>query len=122
VFLQLAVKGLITIVSAITKPGLPHPHSKRYQTICHFIYLFIFSPNKHCSKILQETLLNSVANDLLPFIVVQSRDSFTLLSVKDVGLVQHCQQANKMMCTGCKQEVLLSKPDCQIICLASMRE
>jgi hypothetical protein len=38
---------------------------------------------KHCSKNLQETLLNSVFYDLLPFMVGQSRDSFTLLSVKD---------------------------------------
>jgi hypothetical protein len=34
--------------------------------------------NKHCSKILQETLLNGVSND--------SHDSFTLLSLKDVML------------------------------------
>jgi hypothetical protein len=59
------------------------------------------SCNKHCSKILQETLLNSVANDLLPFMVGQGH-RFTLLSVNDhVGLFQHCpQQANKVMCTG----------------------
>jgi hypothetical protein len=48
--------------------------------------------NKHCSKILQETLLNSVSDDLLPLMVGQSHDSFTLLSVKDVMLFQHCQQ------------------------------
>jgi hypothetical protein len=46
--------------------------------------------NKHCSKILQETLLNSVSNDLIPFVVGQSYDSFTLLSVKDVMLFHHC--------------------------------
>jgi hypothetical protein len=39
---------------------------------------------------LQETLSNSVANDLLPFIAGQSHDSFTLLGVKDVMLFQHC--------------------------------
>jgi hypothetical protein len=42
--------------------------------------------NKNCSKISQETLLNSVSNDLLPFLVGQSHDNFTLLSVKDVML------------------------------------
>jgi hypothetical protein len=31
---------------------------------------------KFFSKILQETLLNSAANDLLPFMVGQSHDSF----------------------------------------------
>jgi hypothetical protein len=41
--------------------------------------------NKHCAKILQETLLNSVSNDLLPFMVGQSHDSFTLLSVNCEG-------------------------------------
>jgi hypothetical protein len=59
--------------------------------------------NKHCSKILQETLLNSVSNDLLPFMVGQSHDSFTLLSANDVGLFQCCQQANKAMCAECRQ-------------------
>jgi hypothetical protein len=48
--------------------------------------------NKHCSKISQETLLNSVSNDLRPLMIGQSRDSFTLLSVKDVMLFRHCQQ------------------------------
>jgi hypothetical protein len=52
------------------------------------------SPNKHCSKIWQETLLNSVSNDLLPFRVRQSHDSFILLSVKDVMLFQHCQHVH----------------------------
>jgi hypothetical protein len=36
--------------------------------------------------ILQETLLNSLSNDLLPFMVGQSRDGLTLLSVMDVIL------------------------------------
>jgi hypothetical protein len=40
--------------------------------------------NKHCSKILQEKLVNSVSNDLLLFMVGQSHDSFTLLSAKNV--------------------------------------
>jgi hypothetical protein len=39
--------------------------------------------NKHCSKILEETLFNRVSNELLPFVVKQSHDSFTLLSVND---------------------------------------
>jgi hypothetical protein len=38
--------------------------------------------NKHYLKILQETLLNSVVNELLPFMVGR-HNSFTLLSVKD---------------------------------------
>jgi hypothetical protein len=42
--------------------------------------------NTHCSKILQETLLNSVSDELLSFMVGQSHDSFKLLSVKDVML------------------------------------
>jgi hypothetical protein len=62
--------------------------------------------NKHCLKILQERFLNSVANDLLPFMVGQSHESFTLLSVNDVGLFLHCFQANEVMCTGCRQEAL----------------
>jgi hypothetical protein len=40
--------------------------------------LWYISVNKHCSKILQETLLNSVSKDLLPFMVGQSHDSFAL--------------------------------------------
>jgi hypothetical protein len=56
--------------------------------------------NKHCSKIAQETLLNSVSYDLLPFMVGQSQDNFTLPSVKDVMLFQHCQQAIQVLCTG----------------------
>jgi hypothetical protein len=43
----------------------------------------MFRCNKHYSKILQETLSNAVSNDLLPFMIGQSHDSFTLLSVKD---------------------------------------
>jgi hypothetical protein len=42
----------------------------------------------------------SVSYDLLPLNVGQSHDSFTLLSVKDVKLFQHCQQAIKVLCTG----------------------
>jgi hypothetical protein len=38
--------------------------------------------NKQCLKISQETLLNHVSNDLFPFMVRQSHDSFTLLGVK----------------------------------------
>jgi hypothetical protein len=58
------------------------------------------SLNKHNSKISQETLLNSVSNEWLPLMVGQSHDSFTLLSVKDVMLFQHCQQAIYLVCTG----------------------
>jgi hypothetical protein len=43
--------------------------------------------NTRCSKILQSTLLISVANDLRPFMVGRSHDCFTLLSVKDVKLL-----------------------------------
>jgi hypothetical protein len=50
---------------------------------------------KSC-RILQKMLLNSVANDLLPFMVKISHESFTLLRVNDVGLFQHGQQANKV--------------------------
>jgi hypothetical protein len=42
---------------------------------------------------MQEALLNSVSNDLLSFLVGQIHNSFTLLSVKEVLLFQHCQQA-----------------------------
>jgi hypothetical protein len=60
------------------------------------------SCNKHCWKILQETLLKRVSNDLLPFIVGQGHDSFTLLSVKDVMLNQHCQQGIQVLsCARC---------------------
>jgi hypothetical protein len=62
--------------------------------------------NKHCSKILKERLLNSVSNDLLPFMVGQSHDSLTLLRVKEVMLFQHCQQAIQVLCTGHRQEAL----------------
>jgi hypothetical protein len=51
-------------------------------------------------QIWQETLLNSVANEWLPFMVGQSKDSFTLLSVMDVVLLHHCQQAIHLVCTG----------------------
>jgi hypothetical protein len=59
-------------------------------------------PNKHCLEILQETLLNSVSIDLLPFMVGQSHDSLTLLNVKEVI----CQQAIQVLCTGHRQEAL----------------
>jgi hypothetical protein len=49
---------------------------------------------------MQEALLKSVSNDLLPFMVGQSYDSFTLLSVKDAMLFQHCQQAIQELCMG----------------------
>jgi hypothetical protein len=39
---------------------------------------------QHGNIILQQTRLNSVFNDLLPFVVGQSHDSFALLSGKDV--------------------------------------
>jgi hypothetical protein len=53
--------------------------------------------NKHCSKILQETLSNSVSNGLLPFMVGQGLHIFTLLYVRDVMLFQHCQQAIQVL-------------------------
>jgi hypothetical protein len=56
-----------------------------------FTYSHKLSKNKRCSKILQETLLNSVSNDLLLCMVRQSHYSFILLSVNDVMLFQHCQ-------------------------------
>jgi hypothetical protein len=40
-------------------------------------------------KISQETPLDIAFYELLPFIVEQTRDSFALLSVKDVMLFQH---------------------------------
>jgi hypothetical protein len=50
----------------------------------------------------KETLMSSVSDELLPFVVGQSRDSFTLLRVKDVMLFQHCQQVIHVLCTGCR--------------------
>ena len=38
--------------------------------------------------------------------VGQSYDSITLLGVKDVMLVQHCQEATQVQCTGYRQEAL----------------
>jgi hypothetical protein len=58
--------------------------------------------NKHCSKILQETFFNSVSNELFPYMIGQSHDNFTLLSVKDVMLFQQCVQAIQVLCTGCR--------------------
>jgi hypothetical protein len=47
--------------------------------------------NTHCPKILQKTLLNNVGNVLLPFMVGQIHDSFTLVSVKDDEMLfQQC--------------------------------
>jgi hypothetical protein len=43
---------------------------------------------------------------LLSFMVRESHDSFTLLSVKDVMLFQHCQQAIQVLCTAYRQEAL----------------
>jgi hypothetical protein len=44
----------------------------------------------------------------LPVIVGQSHDSFTLLSVKDVMLLQLCQQVIQVqLCTGYRQESFL---------------
>jgi hypothetical protein len=59
-----------------------------------------FLDNKHCSKIMQETLMNSISNEFLSFSVGQSQVSFTLLSVKDVMLFQHCQLVIQVQCTG----------------------
>jgi hypothetical protein len=60
--------------------------------------------NKHCSEILLETLLSSVSNDLLPFVVGQGHNSLTLLRLKKVMLSQHCQQAIQVLCKGHEQE------------------
>jgi hypothetical protein len=62
--------------------------------------------NKHCSEILQETLLNRVSSELPPFIVGQSHDSFTLLSAKNAMLFQHLQQAIQVLCPEYRQETL----------------
>jgi hypothetical protein len=72
--------------------------------------------NKHCSETLQGTLLNSVSNDLPPFTVKHSHDSFTLPTVKDVMLVQHCQQSVYVLCTGDRREAFWSKLKCQVAC------
>jgi hypothetical protein len=40
---------------------------------------------------------NSVSNDLLPFMVGQIHDNFTLLSAKDVMLFQHSQKAIQVL-------------------------
>jgi hypothetical protein len=69
-------------------------------------YRSIHFMNKHCSEILQETLLNSVANDLLPFMVGQGHDSLTLLRVKEVTSLQHCLQAIQVLCAEHRQEAL----------------
>jgi hypothetical protein len=47
--------------------------------------------------------------------VGQSHDSFTLPSVKDVMLFQHCQQSIQVLYTACKQEALWNKPECQVL-------
>jgi hypothetical protein len=56
--------------------------------------------------ILQERLLNSVSNELLPLIVGQSHDSLALLRVKEVMLFQHCQHAIQVLSTGHTQAAL----------------
>jgi hypothetical protein len=64
---------------------------KRLVNVAHFLTCgLLWTQNKHCSKILQETLLNSVSNDLLPFMVGQSHDNFTQPGVKDVRFFRHC--------------------------------
>jgi hypothetical protein len=60
--------------------------------------------HKHWEKALFEKLAGYTFEkffiDLLPFVVTQSHDSFTLLSLKDVMLSQYCQQAITVLCTG----------------------
>jgi hypothetical protein len=79
--------------------------------------------NRHRSKIQQEAQLSCAFNDLFPFIIGQSHDSFTLpgvknvmsyhlcftlLSVKDVMLFQHClQNGLQTMLTGSSPEANL---------------
>jgi hypothetical protein len=65
---------------------------------------FVQVLNKHCLEILQEALLNSVSNDLLPLMVGQSHGSFTLLSAKNVMFFQHCQKAIRVLCTEFRHE------------------
>jgi hypothetical protein len=62
--------------------------------------------NKHCWEMLQETLLDSVSVDWLPFMVGQSHDSLPLLRDKEVMLFQHCQQVFQVICIGHRQEAL----------------
>jgi hypothetical protein len=76
-------------------PQLPATPQKtaeeaKVSTCIHLLYT-------HSSKILQETLLHSVSNELLPCRVGKSYDSFTLLIVKDVMLFQHCQKAIQVL-------------------------
>jgi hypothetical protein len=66
----------------------------------------------------RKQLSNSVSNDLLPFMVGQSHDSFTLLSVKNGMLFQQCQQAIQVLCIGCRQQVFWSKRGCQVTCFS----
>jgi hypothetical protein len=60
-------------------------------------------------------LLNSVSNDLFPFMVGQSHDSFTLLSVKDMMLVQHCQVIH-LVCIGVQIGGTLKHTECHVTC------
>jgi hypothetical protein len=53
------------------------------------------------SKVLSlVTIQKSVSYKLLSFRVGQSHDSFTLLSIKNVILFQHCQQVIQVLCIG----------------------
>jgi hypothetical protein len=78
--------------------------------------------NKHCLKISQETLLNCVSNDLLPFMVGQSHYSLKLLSVMDVMLFQHYQQAIHVLCVGYRSEALWSNLSVMLNVFVSMSE
>jgi hypothetical protein len=69
-----------------------YSYKRRTKAHVHLCQKSMETENKNCSKILQKTLLNSVLKDLLLFMVGQSHDTCTLLSVKYV-LFQHCQQA-----------------------------
>jgi hypothetical protein len=66
------------------RKGKPHTNPIPDQPVDTSNQAWLAYLNKHCSKISQETLLNNVSNELLPFMVGQSYDSVTLLSVKDV--------------------------------------
>jgi hypothetical protein len=84
------------------KDRLLHDHKSNifHSVLClSMSVLGISVLNKHSSKILQEALLNSVSNDLLPLMVGHNHDCFTLLSVTDVMLNR--QQAIQVMYTGC---------------------
>jgi hypothetical protein len=73
---------VLTLFMCVKHEGV-HCHKKE----CLFNIIVIL--DKRYLKILQETLLNSVSKNVLPFIDGLNHDSFTLLSVKDAMLYHH---------------------------------